>query len=345
MQGTRQGSWWQGFSAQSADDFVRTWLIIRTLLWTALLVFTQPTLPLDVLEHLAWGREWRLVYSHHPGLPAWINETLNILTGGSHLALSMTTPLATTAAMAGVWCLARRLTDSPRAAAAALSLEGVWYFNITATEFNHNLLQLAICAWLFFLLHRCFVGAPAGDSDAAEQTGHKQARRDWQVWALLGAAAALSLWAKYSSVLFLAAAGIWSLVDARAKDKWWTFGPWLALLVFIALTLPQLWALAGLQFAPFQFALDRAASGDDGRWLDHIVHPLRFGAAQLLAVLPALLLLRLVAWQGGCGASGQTCTGRLCIPAAGSGLSVPATCRIGPSAVGTACLGYRRLAL
>ena len=260
----------------SPGRLVCAWLAIRAILWTALLWLTQPTLPLDVLEHLAWGREWRIAYAHHPGLPAWINEALNLATGGSRLALSATAPVATSAAMAAVWLLARRMTDDRRAAVAALSLEGAWYFNVAATEFNHNVLQLAACAWLFFLAHLAFV-----------KDGEKKSALF--VWTALGAVAALSLYAKYSSALFLLAALAWSACDTRARPQWKTFGPWLSLIVFAGLTTPQVLALVDLHFAPLQFALDRA--GDARKWTHHIVHPLRFGAAQLGAVLPALLLI------------------------------------------------------
>ena len=259
----------------SPERLVCVWLAARAAVWTALLYFTQPTLPLDVLEHLAWGREWRLVYGIHPGLPAWIDEALNLATRGSHLALSATAPVATSAAMTAVWLLARRLADDRRAAIAALSLEGAWYFNVAATEFNHNVLQLATCAWLFFLAHRAFVGGSQKTSPL--------------VWTALGGMAALSLYAKYSSALFLFAALAWSVYDPRARPQWRTLGPWLALAVFAALTAPQAAALIDLQFAPIRYASESV--GDAKKWTHHIAYPLRFGAAQLGAVFPALLLI------------------------------------------------------
>ena len=262
--------------ALSPCRFVVAWLALRTIVWTALLFLTQPTLPLDVLEHLAWGREWRLVYAHHPGLPAWINEGLNLATGGSRLALSATAPIASSLGIAAVWLLASRVANPRRAAIAALSLEGAWYFNVAAVEFNHNVLQLTICAWLFLLTHRAFVGGDNGKTGGT-------------IWAALGAVAALSLWAKHSSALFLFVSLAWSAWDSRARTQWKTFGPWVALTVFAVLTAPHMLALIDLNFAPAQFALERARDAE--KWTHHIAYPLRFGVAQLGAVLPALLLI------------------------------------------------------
>ncbi len=254
------------------DHVVTAWLLVRTVLWTLLLFFTQPTLPLDVLEHLAWGREWRLVYAHHPGLPAWINEALNLATGGSRLALSATAPVSVSLAMAAVWLLAKRVVSEPRALVAMLSLEGIWYFNVVATEFNHNILQLAACAWLFYLTHRAFVG-----------------KSDYRHWIALGLVAALSLYAKYSAVLSLLAAFAWSVAAPATRKRWQTPGPWLALTVFVALTVPQIIALLELRLTPLRFALARADGGTK-EWIHHIAYPLRFAIAQAGAVLPALLL-------------------------------------------------------
>ena len=257
--------------AMNISRFVAAYFIVRTVILTALFYFTQPSLQMDVLEHLAWGREWRMVYAQHPGLPAWINEAINILTGGSHLALSATSPVATTLAMWAVWTFARRIMDAPRAAIAALSLEGVYYFNAAAAEFSHNVAQLAACAWLFVAAHHAFLG------------GGK-----WRAWFALGAIAALSLYAKYSSPLFLAVLLLWSVAEPHAREKWKTAGPAVAFLICIALTLPQIIALANVDFAPLKYAAGRASS--EGAWTDHIVYPFRFAAAQLGACVVAGVL-------------------------------------------------------
>jgi 4-amino-4-deoxy-L-arabinose transferase-like glycosyltransferase len=133
------------------NRFVAIYLIARFVIWTVVIWLTQPTLPLDVLEHLAWGKEWRLVYSSHPGLPAWINEAVHITFSGNHLALSAISPFFSCVAIWAVWQLARdTLKNNNTAAIAALSLEGVFYFNISAIEFNHNVAQLTAITLFFF---------------------------------------------------------------------------------------------------------------------------------------------------------------------------------------------------
>lgn len=167
------------------NRFVAIYLIARFVIWTVVIWLTQPTLPLDVLEHLAWGKEWRLVYSSHPGLPAWINEAVHITFSGNHLALSAISPFFSCVAIWAVWQLARdTLKNNNTAAIAALSLEGVFYFNISAIEFNHNVAQLTAITLFFLTVWRAF-----------------SLGKYW--WPVAGMIAAFAMWAKYSSLLVL----------------------------------------------------------------------------------------------------------------------------------------------
>ncbi len=56
------------------ERIVRAFLAVHVLIWWLLPALLQHNLPLDVIELLAWGREWQIVYYKHPPLPAWILE-------------------------------------------------------------------------------------------------------------------------------------------------------------------------------------------------------------------------------------------------------------------------------
>lgn len=261
-----------------------SYLAIRTVLWTALLYLTQPVLTLDVLEHLAWGREWRWVYTNHPGLPAWLNEIF--YSAGGVFALSLLSPLCTAAAVGAAYYTARLFVAPRLALVAALSLEGVIYFNVLAVEFNHNVTQLAACAGLVAVAGRMFLRPAGGGRDDGALAG----------WGLLGLVAAVAMFAKYSSALFLFTLLAWSIAAPAARQHWKTTGPWFALLVFLLWNIPQLFALADLQFSPLRFAMSRAGNAEN--WVAHLLQPLRFFAAQAGAFLLAAILCA-VALTGG----------------------------------------------
>src|SRR5947209_4357020 len=59
------------------------WLVVRTLIWTAVACLTLRNPPTDVVEMLSWGKEWSWGYHTHPPLPAWVAEISAFLAGGS----------------------------------------------------------------------------------------------------------------------------------------------------------------------------------------------------------------------------------------------------------------------
>ena len=65
--------------ADAADPTVplfRGLVIAHVAIFTAVAAFTQPSLPLDAAEMVAWGNRWELGYHKHPPLPCWVGEAL-----------------------------------------------------------------------------------------------------------------------------------------------------------------------------------------------------------------------------------------------------------------------------
>ena len=258
------------------NRLIAAYLVLRAAVWGVVLYVTQPSQPMDVLESLGWGREWRLVYENHPGAPAWVVGALDRVGGGDSFLLSMPAPVAVSLTMAAVWLLARSVVGDKRAVVSVLALEGVYYFTVVAAEFNHNILLMAAWAWVVLLAHRAFF---------APEDKHNIGR-----WIALGVLCAFSLYVKYSALLLLAVLFVWSVADLQARQCYHRRGLWLALAVFIILVLPQVNTLWQLGFSPFKFAVGRAKEADT--LMHHLLYPLRFILAQCAALLFAVVLCR-----------------------------------------------------
>lgn len=255
------------------SGFMYAYLLLRTVIWTLVIYLTQPSLTLDMLEMLALGQEWQWVYDRHPGLPAWSSEFVNIVSGGSALALSALAPIFIAVAIYAVWRLAlEMLADKTKAYIAALSLEGIVSFNYLAVEFNHNIAVLTTSAVLGLTAYRAFF----------KNSG----------WLWLGIAVGLSLQAKYSSLLLITGLFLWSLWHGAARRQYRHYGPYLSAAVALFMVLPSIPALLENQFAPLEFALNRTRAAD--MWWHYLFAPLKFILAQLLHVLLALVLLVIV---------------------------------------------------
>jgi len=68
--------------------------ILHFSVWTILPALLYPNLPLDVIEGLAYGREWQPGYDKLPPLPWWLLETAR-LAAGHDVAYYMLAQVAT----------------------------------------------------------------------------------------------------------------------------------------------------------------------------------------------------------------------------------------------------------
>ena len=215
----------------------------QALVWTLAPALTHSAPPLDVVEMLVWGREGVVATYKHPNLPGLLLEAVRLLSFGALWPAYLLAQACVAASFAAVYLLGRDLLGPGRAAAGTLLLTGVFYYSWPTPEVNHNLVQMPLWAWTCLALWR---SAASG-------------RIVW--WLLLGVFAGLSLWAKYSSGLLLAAAGLWILLDAQARAQLARIGPWAALAVFAVVAAPQAQYLVETGFLPLDYALARAGSG------------------------------------------------------------------------------------
>lgn len=269
-----------------------TVLALFTAAWWLAALLTQRNLPLDAIEMLTWGREWRLAYWKHPPLPAWILDLLYRIGGGRHAVLYLASPLAVALTFWAVWRLGHRIVPAPLAALAVLPLVGLAYYGFTAPEFNHNVVQYPFFALVPLLLHRALTGARP-----PERAGGRLSD-----WLLLGLVGGLAVYAKYSTAPLLLAAALLLLCHPLGWRALAGRGPWLALGAFVVIAAPHGVALWGLDFQPLQTPAMRADQATG--WGERLWFPLWFLAGQLLNCLGGLLVLAALALPGRAGAGG-----------------------------------------
>jgi len=216
----------------------------QLIAWTLAPTLTHSAPPLDVVEGYMWGREWVLATYKHPALPSWALEATRLLTGTVGWPAYLLSEACVAATFACVFLLGRELMGAERAAAGTLLLTGIAFYAWPTTEFNHNVAQMPIWAALPLLLWR------------AVQYGTA-----WR-WLLVGALAALSLYAKLSSVLLLITLAAWLLYAQRAQLR--TLGPWLAVIACALLLAPLVRWLIANDFVPLRYAAVRASADSPG---------------------------------------------------------------------------------
>lgn len=244
-------------------------------LWTLVPFIRNHNLPLDVIEHLAWGREWQLGYHKHPPMVSWMLESAIFAFGRHDVAVYALSQACVGLSFVLVWRLARSMLAPFPALAAAMIGVGVLYHGFTSPEFNVNVASLPFWALAIWLSHKLYTGSPSRWSSA--------------LWMLLGLAAAGAILAKYTGALLIVC--IFMLFVTPPAWFWWrTRGPYLAIYVFVLALLPHgIWLLTN-DFPTFAYALARGGGASDGI-TGHIVAPVEFFASQLPAILPAAVIV------------------------------------------------------
>jgi 4-amino-4-deoxy-L-arabinose transferase-like glycosyltransferase len=245
-------------------------LAAHLLVWTAIPILLGQGPPLDLVEGLALGKEWQLGYWKHPPLPWWVDEFTYQLTGTPR-SVFLLGPLSAVICMYFVWRLAREVMEATGALIAAISLEGIHFFNHSAVEFNHNVLQLPLWAGAFWVFYRALVAAGSTN------------------WMLAGACLGFAFWTKYSAVVLAATLVLVLLVDPIGRKSLRTPGPYLMALITLLVIAPHLTWLAASGFLPLAYADQRAIIAT--QWHQYLYFPLQFALTQLSYLLPVLILL------------------------------------------------------
>lgn len=221
-------------------------IVVHVLVWTLAPALSHRGLPVDVVEGHVIGREWVIGYHKHPAAPWWLLEASRLVTGAVGWPAYLISALLVALTYWLVFLLGRDLLGARRALAGTLLLTGVLYFSWVTPELNHNVLQMPVWVGVLLALHR------------ARTLGGTV----W--WLLLGALAALGLYAKLTMGLLLALSGLYLLADPLGRSRLRSRGPWLGLGVFVLLSLPLAHWLLASELQVLDYAEARAARSRTG---------------------------------------------------------------------------------
>lgn len=254
-------------------------VLLHVALWTLVPTLSRHELDTDSMMHFAWGQEWMGSYNLHPPILPWVVAGFLKVFGTQNWAYNFLTQLNFLLAFYCVWRLAKHVLPPLAAVTAVLLLAFIPYFSIFSMRLNHSSMLIPIWAVTILL---GFLAITKGQ---------------YRYWVGLGIVAAIAMLTKYYSAAMLPGIALYLLIFREGRQTLRTFGPYLALILFILIMGWHVWYVLDRNVGTISHVADYV--GDD---FSMRLSGLRFLAAQTLYLTPLLLVYFVTRWF----ARGQT---------------------------------------
>ncbi|MDB5956385.1 MAG: hypothetical protein JWP60_2993 [Ramlibacter sp.] len=245
--------------------------------WAAGLAHGYGAPPLDSAEQLVWSYSLEASYWKHPPLPSWIMHGLTQVFGPSVALPFFAAEISAALALALLWRLGAEIFGPGRSLLAAALTALVGYHSWQAESYNHNsaLLPFQAAVTLFFYL--------------AVRRGY------WHLWLLTGVCAGLAMLVKYAALFPLCGLLIYLALDRQARNRRTASGLALAAAAAASVFAPHVVWLQLHDYSTLHYASSVAQPLSGFRaWAANLGE---FGEAQLLTLMPLLMVVAWMAWS------------------------------------------------
>ena len=259
----------------SIDKLFYSFITIHLILWTLVPSLTNNNLPLDTIEHLAWGSNLDWGFNKHPPAVAFFLEIFYQIFGSQDWAYYLLSQIFVVIAFIFVFKFAEELIKNKvLSLISVLLLEGIYFYNFTTPEFNVNVCQLPFWALCVYYTWKVFNKEKINFKDTF----------------LLGVFGAVGFLSKYLFIYLLLAIVLLFIYSIFIKkDKKIDFKYLISLEVFIVLLIPHLIWLTNNDYITITYGIARTGL-ENSDLLNHILSPLIFLGKQIGILVPFLLM-------------------------------------------------------
>ncbi len=259
------------FKKKNISSLFTLFLTLHLFVWTLIPSISNDNLPLDTIEHLAWGSNLDWGFNKHPPFVAFSLEFFYQIFGSQDWAYYLLSQIFVIFSFYIVYKFSEDFfQEKIYSLISVLLLEGIYFYNFTSPEFNVNVCQLPF--WALSVLC-CWRGIK--DNKISN-------------WLLFGLFAALGVLSKYLFVYLLIAMDLFFLYMLFKRKI--NFKCFASLITFILVLLPHLIWLTENDYITITYGLHRTGTGDQN-FLDHLSHPLIFFVKQIGILLPFFIML------------------------------------------------------
>jgi hypothetical protein len=215
------------------------------IVWTLIPTFTNNNLPLDTIEHLAWGSNLDWGFNKHPPMVAFVLEIFYQIFGANDWAYYFLSQIFVVISFFVVFKLAEEFfINKVFSLLSVLLLEGIYFYNFTTPEFNVN-----VCLMPFWALTVLYLWKSFKDDKATD-------------WLLMGLFGGLGFMSKYLFI-YLGLAIDFFIIYMIYKNKFkFNFKPFISIIIFFIILLPHLIWLSENNYVTVTYGLHRTGTED-----------------------------------------------------------------------------------
>jgi len=263
------------FNKLDINKLFYSFIAVHLILWTLVPSLTNNNLPLDTIEHLAWGSNLNWGFNKHPPAVAFFLEIFYQIFGAQDWAYYLLSQIFVVIAFIVVFKFSEELfKNKTLSLISVLLIEGIYFYNFTTPEFNVNVCQLPFWALCVYYSWKLFDRQEISVKDCI----------------MLGAFAAIGFLSKYLFIYLLIAIDLlFFYVIFIKKYQKFDFKHLISLEVFIVLLIPHLIWLTNNDYATITYGLARTGL-ESSSLQDHIIYPLIFLGKQIIILIPFFLM-------------------------------------------------------
>ncbi len=256
---------------KNISNLFYVFIIVHLFIWTLVPSLTNQNLPLDTIEHLAWGSNLDWGFNKHPPMVALLPEIFYQIFGPQDWAYYLLCQLCIVVSFFVIYKLSEDFFENKiYCLLSVLLLEGIYFYNFTTPEFNVN-----ICLTPFWSLSIFFLWKAIKNNKKVD-------------WVLLGVFAGLGFLSKYLFIYLGLAISV--LLIYYIYRKRINFSCLVSLVPFIIILFPHIIWLTENNYITITYGLLRTGS-EEANIFNHIKHPIIFLVKQIVLLLPFLLMV------------------------------------------------------
>ncbi len=254
-------------------------VIAHLIFWTLIPSLTNQNLPLDTIEHLAWGSNLDWGYNKHPPMVAIVLEIFYQIFGSQDWAYYFLSQIFVIISFFFIYKFSKEIFNNNLLSLfSVLLMESIYFYNFTTPEFNVNVCELPFWSLTVYFSWKIYNSKEIKFLDCF----------------FVGLFAAFGFLSKYLFLYLLISIDLLFIYLIFIKnERKFNFKYLITIEVFLIVLIPHIIWLFNNDFVTITYGLARTGL-EQSNLIEHIKYPFIFLIKQIGILIPFLIMIWLL---------------------------------------------------